>query len=369
MKWSPQQDDALIAIDDWSQDDEPCFRLFGFAGTGKTEIAREIGQQVKGAVFAAYTGKAVDVLRKRGCAPVSTIHRLIYHHLFDEKTGTHLRILKSRAELSHIRLLIIDEASMIDAELARDLLSFGIKTLVIADPMQLPPPSDREGYFMQFEPDVMLDEVHRQALDSPILRLATDVREGKGLWKKKRYEGLLITDGLYSRDGLDYDVVLTGTNSTKDHWNHKVRVHRGFLRASAKYREPQVGETLVCKRNDYRVCDEVFNGQLWKVHRVSHDTVRTSSELIPILRLDLRNDDGRTAVCVRAGCFNGGATFLRGLQHFEFGYAITVHSAQGSEWDKVMLINEARAFRGCSRQWLYTGITRATDKLTIIDGS
>ena len=90
----------------------------------------------------------------------------------------------------------------------------------------------------------------------------------------------------------------------------KIRIDREFLPANARYREPQVGETLVCKRNDYRVSDEVFNGQLWTVNWVEPDSVRTSDGVIPILRLSLRNDYGRTEVCVQKGYFNGGAELL-----------------------------------------------------------
>jgi exodeoxyribonuclease-5 len=370
MKWSPQQDHALRLVKTWLNDPYPYqfFLLYGFAGTGKTEIAREIGQQVKGAVFAAYTGKATNVLRKRGCDPSSTIHALIYLHQFDEEHGTFTRTLKSRDELSDVSLIIVDEASMVNAELAQDLLSFGIRILIIADPMQLPPVSG-EGHFMQYHPDVMLNEVHRQALNSPILRLATDVRQGKRLWKKGRHDGLVITDGLYSRDGLDFEVVLVGTKETKNHWNRKLRRHRGFLGANETYREPQVDEVVVCLRNDYRLCDEIFNGQQWRVHWVAHDKVVTRQGFtIPILRLSLRNDTGRTEVRGDPRCFNGGTDWVRGLQDFDFGYALTVHKSQGSEWDKVLLVNEARAFQRWSREWLYTAITRASKHLTIIDG-
>ena len=258
---------------------------------------------------------------------------------------------------------------MIDAALARDLMSFGIKILVIADPMQLPPVNGA-GFFMQFEPSVMLDEVHRQALDSPILRLANDIRQGKRLWRKGRYGEVVISDRAHPRVACEHDVVLVGTNDSRKTWNRHLRLRRGFIRGSQKYREPQPDETLVCLRNDYSVEDEIFNGQLWNVHWVGHDTFRTrDGVLIPIIKLSLRNDEGRTEVRVDPRCFNGGAEWVRGLQSFDFGYALTVHKAQGSEWSRVLLINEARAFPGWSRSWLYTAITRASKHLTIIDGS
>ena len=159
---------------------------------------------------------------------------------------------------------------------------------------------------------------------------------GNGLWKKGCHDGLLITDGVYARDGMDHDVVLVGTHDTKDHWNRKIRRDRGFIRVTQKHREPQVGETLICKRNDYAVEDEIFNGQLWTVDWIEPDGFRTREGVsIPILKLSLRNDDGRTEVCVRRDCFDaakGKVEWVRGLQLFDFGYAITVHSAQGSEW-------------------------------------
>jgi exodeoxyribonuclease-5 len=140
-QWSPQQSRALSQINRWLNDDEQCFLLFGYAGAGKTELAHAIGQGVSGAYYAAFTGKAAHVLRQRGCKPVSTIHKLIYSHKFDDELQIQTRELKTPNDLSDVKLLIVDEASMVNAELALDLLSLKIKTLVIADPAQLPPPN------------------------------------------------------------------------------------------------------------------------------------------------------------------------------------------------------------------------------------
>ena len=120
------------------------------------------------------------------------------------------------------------------------------------------------------------------------------------------------------------------------------------------------GETLICLRNDYSVSDEIFNGQLWQVQSVKHIDAE-----IPILQLRLKNEEGRTKVGVPVDCFNG-AGHLNGFQHFDFGYALTVHKAQGSEWDRVLLVDESGAFREQAINWLYTGITRAVDELVIV---
>ena len=83
--FTPHQDAALKAVDDWlkakpGRNGTPqVFRLFGFAGTGKTTLARHIADGVDGEVkFAAFTGKAALVMRNKGCDNASTIHSLIY---------------------------------------------------------------------------------------------------------------------------------------------------------------------------------------------------------------------------------------------------------------------------------------------------
>ncbi|MFX5578869.1 AAA family ATPase, partial [Acinetobacter baumannii] len=82
--FTPHQDAALKAVGDWLKakpgrgGTPPVFRLFGFAGTGKTTLARHIADGVDGEVkFAAFTGKAALVMRNKGCDGASTIHSLI----------------------------------------------------------------------------------------------------------------------------------------------------------------------------------------------------------------------------------------------------------------------------------------------------
>ena len=89
VEWSPQQEQALSAVSAWLKDkDGPqVFRLFGWAGTGKSTLARHLAQGVKSVKYAAFTGKAALVMRKRGCKGASTIHSLIYK-LVNEGAGS-----------------------------------------------------------------------------------------------------------------------------------------------------------------------------------------------------------------------------------------------------------------------------------------
>ena len=167
-QFSPHQDAALNAVANWlkakpgANGTPQVFRLFGYAGTGKTTLARHLAEHVDGEVkFAAFTGKAASVMRGKGCTGASTIHSLIYRA---RESGEEIPSfdLWDDAPASKAELIIIDECSMVDAELGRDLLSFGVPVLVLGDPAQLPP-IQGGGFFTEAEPDVMLTEVHRQA--------------------------------------------------------------------------------------------------------------------------------------------------------------------------------------------------------------
>ena len=182
--FSPEQDAALKAVADWLKAKPggraPIFRLFGYAGTGKTTLARHIAEGVDGKVlFAAFTGKAAQVMRGKGCAGASTIHSLIYRPLESNEQIPSFQLWDD-APASKARLIVIDECSMVDAELGRDLKSFGVPLLVLGDPAQLPP-IQGGGYFTEAQPDAMLTEVHRQALGDPIIKLSMDIRAGRTL--------------------------------------------------------------------------------------------------------------------------------------------------------------------------------------------
>ena len=184
--FTPHQDSALKAVADWLKakpgrnGTPPVFRLFGYAGTGKTTLARHIAEGVDGEVkFAAFTGKAALVMRNKGCDNASTIHSLIYRA---RESGVEQPSFElwDDAPASKAKLIVIDECSMVDAELGRDLMSFDCPLLVLGDPAQLPP-IQGGGFFTDCEPDAMLTEVHRQAQDDPIVRMSMDIREGREL--------------------------------------------------------------------------------------------------------------------------------------------------------------------------------------------
>ncbi|MEZ5879569.1 MAG: ATP-dependent RecD-like DNA helicase [Nitratireductor sp.] len=374
MEFSPEQDRALTAVQQWLKaGDRPVFRLFGYAGTGKTTLARHFAEGVEGEVlFAAFTGKAAQVLRSKGARKASTIHSLIYRprgeeEVEDEETGSKSIAptfsLNRRSPLAEAKLIVIDECSMVDEPLGRDLLSFGTPVLVLGDPGQLPPVSGG-GFFTDHEPDFLLEEIHRQARDNPIIDLAQQVREGRaimygdyGATAKVISKTEVTTDQV-----LAADQVLVGTNRTRRRYNERLRELKGF---DGPF--PQAGDKLVCLRND--TAKGLLNGSLWTVTSAAR-TVKSFMNLL--IRAEDEGIERYSAkVKVLKSVFETPEADIpwqerRRYDDFDFGYALTVHKAQGSQWDEVILFDESRAFRDHAQRWLYTGITRASERLTIV---
>src|SRR5690242_2851144 len=364
--FTPHQDAALKAAADWlksgpgSRGAPQVFRLFGYAGTGKTTLARHLAEGVDGdVVFGAFTGKAALVMRRKGCPDASTIHSMIYRpRSTDEETPTFA--LWDDSPASHAKLIVIDECSMVDAELGRDLLSFGTPLLVLGDPAQLPP-IQGAGFFTEAEPDAMLTEVHRQAADDPIIHMSMAVREGERLEPGRYGESEVVRKAaLDPARVLAADQALVGRNATRRAYNTRLRERRGFVDPL-----PQADDKLVCLRNNRR--KGLFNGGLWSVK--TRGAARAST-----LSLRLQPDEGIgrvVKVSVRRECFTGGLEELDWQQRkrhdeFDYGYVLTVHKAQGSQWDDVVLFDESFAFPDSRARWLYTGITRAARRLTVV---
>jgi len=374
MQFSPQQDEALKAVSRWLKEGrKPVFRLFGYAGTGKTTLARHFASHVDGQVqFAAFTGKAAQVLRSKGAVNARTIHSLIYRPrgeeaVEDETTGkTSINptfSLNRQSPVARAALIVVDECSMVDEELGRDLMSFGTPILVLGDPAQLPPISGG-GFFTEHEPDHLLTEIHRQARDNPIIRMAMDVREGRELQHGDFGAARVIPRGEVDQElVLAADQVLVGTNRTRRRYNQRLRELKGF---DAVY--PQAGDKLVCLRND--PAKGLLNGSLWKVMTSARETVKPGINLLVAPEED-DPDRGVAKIKLLKAAFEDPEADIpwqqkKRFDDFDYGYALTVHKAQGSQWDEVVLFDESFAFKDTRQRWLYTAITRAAERLTVV---
>jgi ATP-dependent exoDNAse (exonuclease V) alpha subunit len=354
------QQEALKKFSSWFRDkkSKQCFRLFGYAGTGKTALAKYFAKVIGNNVaYAAFTGKAADVMRKNGCDGAQTIHSLIYVTEIDKHGNFKVyKNINSNARI--VDLIIIDECSMVDDEMANDLLSFGTKILVLGDPAQLPP-IDGTGFFIKDEPDVLLTEIHRQTENNPIIVMATAVRHGYHL-EYGEYGDSKVLNDIDLQEMLSADQVIVGKNDTRETVTKIYRSEKGY---TDQY--PDIGEKLICLKNDRTL--GIFNGQMFTVvskpKHVKYD----------FLMIDVKAEGSNMvkSIKVHKSFFNSDIEkpfwkYLSKTQEFYWGWAISCHKSQGSQWDNVYIIDEARVFRENRYKWLYTAITRASKKVTIV---
>lgn len=327
------------------------FVLHGLAGTGKTTVLAEIARKHPASRLCTLTGKAASVLQRKTGLDASTVHSAFYRLLEIRKDQRGRRDIKWETSngLNQLdgEVLLLDESSMINESMARDILASGIKIVACGDPGQLSPITGK-AFFC--EPDVTLRTIHRQALESPIIRQAHAVRNGDS----------------YAPDGPDFQVVRTAsdedvracdailcwTNKTKDTANREARRVRGLWMPA-----PQAGEPVMCLRNNPTY--GLFNGA---VYTLAASFVEGSSNM----RIDV---DGRMRTI--QGATFAGLTPPLGLDEetavpFTFGYAMTVHKAQGSEFRNVILIDEYPPMRPDRAEWVYTGITRAAERIMVL---
>lgn len=392
MQFSPEQNRALQSVSDWLEgSDQQVFRLFGYAGTGKTTLAKHFAEGVGGRVyFAAFTGKAAYVLQQKGC-DATTIHQLIYiprskslvrlaqlretlkntdkdHPKYqlvrkmikqeEENAAKPFFQLNLESSLTGASLLIVDEVSMVNKEMAEDLMSFGCKILVLGDPAQLPPVFGG-GYFIDAEPDFMLTEIHRQARDNPVIDLATRLRQ-----RELPSYGTYGESTVIKRSDMNSELVtrcdqlLVGRNKTRQNFNNRVREILGY-----GAEQPVSKDRVVCLRNDHEV--GLLNGALWIVQ----DALLTDDG--DTIDLSLVPEQGGSSIAVEAHLchFHGkkpGLWERNSAQEFDYGYALTCHKAQGSEWSSVVVYNERLGSRDDQWKWLYTAVTRASEKVHLV---
>ena len=399
MEMSKQQGEAVTKVGGFLRDPgQRVFRLDGYAGTGKTTLARHLASQHDGEVlFGAFTGKAASVLNKKGC-PASTLHSLLY----TPKTGSEEEIKKLQKELAaevekagdgpatgrtqairdelkelntlkfvfndesplhNTDLLVVDEVSMVGEELGNDLLRFeNLKILVLGDPGQLPPISG-EGFFQTKYPcDFLLTEIHRQAAGNPIITLATLVRQGHGIKPGRYGDSVVQRRNATTADQLAaVDQVIVGTNASRKKFNQLIRDRYGYMSQSC----PTVGEKIICLKNNKEV--GILNGTQWHVETAEDRGIFLELGILPWEE----EDRGKISPkLLSAHCFD---TDLKSLmwyerkqaEEFDFGYAITCHKSQGSQWETVFIQDESWIFKEFPKQWLYTAITRAEQKVAI----
>jgi exodeoxyribonuclease V len=264
-------------------------------------------------------------------------------------------------------LIILDECSMIDKAMADDLRSFNTPILVMGDPGQLPPVNG-EGSFTNRQPDFFLDEIHRQAADSPIIELATMARQGIALpvgYSKNGVKVVNLTNAAVDEHLHNPDTqVLCGLNRIRWAVTQIMRRELGFGGDL-----PLPGEKILCVKNNKK--EGLFNGSCGILDKL--DIAPDGAWRISGLVEDRHQKNLRTDPFMFRQHFDEGASQrnygLKCPNEFDWGYVWSVHKAQGSGWPHVTLIDNSGSFRENKWKHLYTGITRAESGLTVLMGA
>jgi exodeoxyribonuclease-5 len=367
--------------------------ISGYAGTGKSTLVRFIiealGVDEKRVAYAAFTGKAAEVLRKKGNKNACTLHKLLYDH-FPKPAGGFFRKPKPKIDYD---VVVVDEVSMAPKALMELLLKHKCYVICLGDPFQIPPIDKDEDNHLLDHPHIFLDEVMRQAQESEIIRLTMDIRAGKEIpFNDKGKEVLVLPRQELTTGMLTWaDQVLVGTNATRLAINNQMRSLYGFEGG------PQEGEKVICLRNYWETISEdeqpLVNGTIGYLKNSFTNFLKipayvTGGRLsqIDTVMGDFCSDDGVTEFknltmdkkmilegeptlnWKEAWKLSNNKKYMNSLPlSFTYGYAITAHKSQGSEWDNVLVIEEGFPFdKEEHKRWLYTACTRAAKKLVII---
>ena len=369
--------------------------IAGYAGAGKSTLVRFIIEELKtygvketDVCFACFTGKAAQVLLKKGNKNVITLHKLLYKSI-PKESGGFVRIPNPSIPY---KIVVVDEVSMAPKTLMDLLFKHNVYVICLGDPFQLPPVDKKEDNHLLDAPHIFLDEIMRQAQESEIIQLSMAIRENRPIEVFQGKEVQILNKEELNTGMLTWaDQILVATNATRVSINTQMRKLLNFGE------QPQDGDKIICLRN-YWDCfsdneEPLVNGTigilkdsfltkrylprivkstdgLSHIDLIMGDFISDSGMYFHSLEMDKKMiDTGEFSLDWKTVYQLNRNPKTRDIPPFEFtyGYAITCHKAQGSEWDKVLVIEEKFPFDKIEHaRWLYTAVTRSSEKLVLV---
>ena len=369
--------------------------IAGYAGAGKSTLVRFIIEELKtygvketDVCFACFTGKAAQVLLKKGNKNVITLHKLLYKSI-PKESGGFVRIPNPSIPY---KIVVVDEVSMAPKTLMDLLFKHNVYVICLGDPFQLPPVDKKEDNHLLDAPHIFLDEIMRQAQESEIIQLSMAIRENRPIEAFQGKEVQILNKEELNTGMLTWaDQILVATNATRVSINTQMRKLLNFGE------QPQDGDKIICLRN-YWDCfsdneEPLVNGTIgilknsFLTKRYLPRIVKSTDGLshIDLIMGDFISDSGMyfhslemDKKMIDTGEFSLDWKTVYQLNRnpktrdippleFTYGYAITCHKAQGSEWDKVLVIEEKFPFDKTEHaRWLYTAVTRSSEKLVLV---
>lgn len=342
MKLEKEQKDVIIKL---LKFEKPVQTLGGWAGCGKSTVIRHLIEVLPNFAVCAYTGKAANVLRKKGVHNARTIHSLIYKAQEDEKGNVYFSLTNS----IDCEGIIVDEASMVSKDIYKDLISFNKPVIFVGDHGQLEPVGDK--FNMMQEPDFRLEKIHRNA--GEIAHFAEHIRNGfrpvswqhiSGTSEKIKF----IAKSAYKEIATEVDQVICAFNKTRAEANCAIREKLG-----KNTPQPQVSDRIICLRNN--TAKGLFNGMQGFIgwfHTKNY--------------IEFVSDGGSVDVGIDLNVFNQiqyQIEFDKDAPNpFDYSYAITCHKAQGDQFNKILVL-EQKCDLWSHPRWAYTAASRAKEKI------
>ena len=369
-----KQKECIKKVTELYKNGKEIITIAGPAGSSKTTlvnyIIESIGLKPYEVDFCCYTGKASSVLRQKGI-PAKTIHKTIYNCKRNPRTGKFYFRKKIYLDNLYCKLLVVDEISMVSNSLLEDLRSFNIPIICLGDPYQLPPILAEPNNLLD-EPDILLTEIFRQKENSTILDLATQIREKRGIKSNFNDDAVRTVSNEELEVGmLNWaDQVLCGTHKCRKAFNDAIRKSNGIDSLI-----PVVGDKIICLHNYWDIFsnyknEPLVNGTIGIITKIKNINLESFNHYMDVefrptwdfedaydFRIDLNPFYGEKA-------YKNNYAMNHPRVSVDYGYAITVHKSQGSQWDKV-LVYTPDAF-GDKDKMLYTAVTRASKKLLYI---
>jgi exodeoxyribonuclease-5 len=414
FQFSPDQETAYKGVRSWMKvKNKPVLTLGGVAGSGKSTLITALAGDAynERIAFCALTGKATNVLRSKMRAAgvlspyhsISTIHSLLYqcfseqpdedceHEIADgscKKCGWSGKILwqkKQGSSFGSFKWIVVDEGSMLDDELIADLSSYGIPMLVVGDHAQLPPVGGSAK--LMEAPDLRLEQIHRQALGNPILELSAIIRKYGQLPATLPGNGDARVRYSKRHDFVDEMRVIYKELAREDvgvlSWTNTVRTRLNQILRQVYYDRPDLPSTpieddqVICLKNAFQIA---FNGMRGFLRSHTPSKSKHFYEGVaefPDDNLRFRGSINRHAFGAPQGVsqltdFADKDFHPKNWQEMgfllDYGYCLTVHKAQGSQFHTAVVIREKppAATNDYYKKWMYTAVTRAAERLRIV---
>lgn len=408
MEFKPNkgQERALEVIKDWAQGKgDPLITLTGFAGTGKSTILSIVKSFIGSVAWTAMTGRAALRLSQAAGVEASTLHKILYQPPDQSRQG---ELEFKNLNVPTFKYLVIDEASMITPKIYEDLKTWNhyykVRILFVGDSFQLPPVITDTAEDRKYgKPDfTIFGEVRNGAVLTEIMRsgdaiidVATQIRTKHIIPTKSTgsYSFIQTNDPVeyavneYLADRDDH-FCITWRNKIRMEGNNKIRTKLGYTHPL-----PEKDEPIIFFRNG----QGVLNGQIELVEKMIPSHI---IEGIVCYRVMLK--DKRFILC----SVNGKEDFMDGNQAYiknwkaylkekrakniedpigiSYGYFSTVHKFQGMEARRISVVLHEYDLKGAifnkdtllpdgskvpfGIRFLYTSLTRAKDKVSLIIG-